>query len=67
MMGSSGKVKNYKSKQGNRTLHGIYYFLAVQQVQISKGSKKPRNPVFYEYYKKKSKKIRQKDKLWYVL
>jgi transposase len=54
--GSGGKTKNYKSKQGNRTLHGIFYFLAVQQVQISKGSsKKPRNPVFYEYYQAKIK------------
>jgi transposase len=56
IMGSGGKTKNYKSKQGNRKLHGIFYFLAVQQVQISKGSsKKPRNPVFYEYYKAKIK------------
>ncbi|WP_026478313.1 IS110 family RNA-guided transposase [Alkaliphilus transvaalensis] len=50
---SGGKGKDQKSKQGNRTLHGIFYFLAVQQVQISKGSKIPRNPVFYEYYQGK--------------
>lgn len=55
IMGSGGKTKNYKSKQGNRTLNGIFYFLAVQQVQISKSSKKPRNPVFYEYYQNKIK------------
>ena len=54
-MGSGGKTRNYKSKQGNRTLHGIFYFMAVQQVQISKGSKIPRNPVFYEYYQAKIK------------
>ena len=43
-------IKN--SKQGNRELYGVFYFLAVQQVQVSrKGT--PRNPVFLEYYKKK--------------
>lgn len=31
----------------------IVYHLAVQHVQVSKGSKTPRNPVFYEYYQKK--------------
>jgi hypothetical protein len=36
-------------------LNGIFYFLAVQQVQISKSSKKPRNPAFYEYYQTKIK------------
>lgn len=50
---SAGKGKEQKSKQGNRTLHGIFYFLAVQQVQVSKGSNIPRNPVFYEYYQRK--------------
>jgi len=60
IMGSGGKMKNYKSKQGNRTLHGIFYFLAVSQVQISKGSKIPRNPVFYEYYHTKLKEGKTK-------
>jgi len=50
---SAGKGKDQKSKQGNRTLHGIFYFLAIQQVQVAKGSGLPRNPVFYEYYKRK--------------
>jgi len=50
---SAGKGKDQKSKQGNRTLHGIFYFLAVQQVQVAKGSGQPRNPSFYDYYKKK--------------
>lgn len=59
-MGSGGKTRNYKSKQGNRTLHGIFYFMAVQQVQISKGSKIPRNPVFYEYYQAKIKEGKTK-------
>lgn len=50
---SAGKGKDKKSKQGNRALYGTIYFLAVQQIQVAKGSKLPRNPVFLEYYKKK--------------
>ncbi|PEF06462.1 IS110 family transposase [Bacillus thuringiensis] len=51
--GSGGKGKTHKSKQGNRALHALFYNLAVQQVQVAKGSKKPRNPVFHAYYQKK--------------
>jgi hypothetical protein len=50
---SAGKGKDQKSKQGNRALHGVFYFLAIQQVQVAKVSAKPRNPVMYEYYQKK--------------
>lgn len=50
---SAGKGTNKKSKQGNRGLHGVFYFLAIQQIQVAKGSKLPRNPVFYEYYQRK--------------
>jgi hypothetical protein len=50
---SAGKGKDKQSKQGNRELYGRIYFLAVQQIQISKGKKTPRNPVFLEYYNKK--------------
>ncbi|CAH1225079.1 IS110 family transposase ISCth6 [Paenibacillus sp. JJ-223] len=50
---SGGKGTNQKSRQGNRILHGLFYNLAVQQVQVSKGSKKPRNPLFYEYFNRK--------------
>jgi transposase len=52
-MGSGGKETIQKSKQGNRELYNIFYNLAVQQIHICKGSKTPRNPVFYEYYQKK--------------
>lgn len=41
-----------KSKQVNRELYGVFYFLAIQQVQVSK-KRTPINPVFLEYYKKK--------------
>ena len=54
--GSGGKGKTHKSKQGNRALHALFYNLAVQQVQVAKGSKMPRNPVFHAYYQKKLKK-----------
>ncbi|WP_061313041.1 IS110 family transposase [Clostridium botulinum] len=49
---SAGKGKDKKSKQGNRGLYGVFYFLAVQQVQVSKKGT-PRNPVFLQYYKRK--------------
>ncbi|HDR7640573.1 Transposase [Bacillus wiedmannii] len=58
--GSGGKGKTYKSKQGNRALHALFYNLAVQQVQVAKGSKMPRNPVFHAYYQKKLKEGKTK-------
>ena len=58
--GSGGKGKEQKSKQGNRALHAIFYNLAVQQVQVAKGSKLPRNPVFYAYYQRKLKEGKTK-------
>lgn len=66
-VGSGGKGKTHKSKQENRALHALFYNLAVQQVQVAKGSKLPRNPVFHVYYQKKLKREKQKDKHWYVL
>lgn len=50
---SAGKGKMQKSKQGNRTLHSTFYFLAIQQVQLAKGSGQPRNPMMYAYYNRK--------------
>ena len=58
--GSGGKGKEQKSKQGNRALHALFYNLAVQQVQVAKGSKLPRNPVFYAYYQSKLKESKTK-------
>ncbi|MED0975209.1 IS110 family transposase, partial [Bacillus paranthracis] len=55
-----GKGKTHKSKQGNRALHALFYNLAVQQVQVAKGSKLPRNPVFHAYYQKKLKEGKTK-------
>ena len=52
-MGSGGKETMKKTKQGNRKLYDTFYNLAVQQVQVCKGSKIPRNPVFYAYYNQK--------------
>lgn len=52
-MGSGGKETMKKTKQGNRKLYDVFYNLAVQQVQVSKGSKIPRNSVFYAYYNQK--------------
>ncbi|HDX9610410.1 TPA: IS110 family transposase [Bacillus toyonensis] len=58
--GSGGKGKTHKSKQGNRALQALFYNLAVQQVQVAKGSKLPRNPVFHAYYQKKLKEGKTK-------
>lgn len=58
--GSGGKGKEQKSKQGNLELHALFYNLAVQQVQVAKGSKLPRNPVFHAYYLRKLKEGKTK-------
>lgn len=50
---SAGKGTDQKSKQGNRVLHGIFYFMAVQQIQLARGSKQPRNAIFHAYYERK--------------
>jgi transposase len=59
LFSSAGKGKEESSKQGNRVLHGIFYFLAVQLVQVSV-SGKPRHPVFYEYFLRKQKEGKNK-------
>ena len=64
--GSGGKGMEQKSKQGNRALHALFYNLAVQQVQVAKGSKLPRNPVFHAYYQRKLKEGKTKGKHWFV-
>jgi transposase len=51
---SGGKGKEQKSIQGNRKLNGVIYFMAMQMVQTSRGSNVPRNPVFYEYFLRKT-------------
>ena len=52
-MSSAGKGTDKRRRQGNRNLNGVLYFLAMQQVQISKKTKMPRNPILYDYYQKK--------------
>lgn len=47
------ELKDAKEAASKSTLHGIFYNLAVQQVQVSKGSKLPRNPAFLAYYERK--------------
>ena len=50
---SAGKGIDKRSRQGNRNLNGVLYFLAMQQIQISKQFKMPRNEILYEYYQRK--------------
>lgn len=49
---SAGKGKDMCPKQGNRRLQSIFYFMAIQMIQIST-SGMPRNKIFREYYLKK--------------
>jgi len=50
---SGGKGKNQKCRLGNRTLHGIFYNLARQQIQVSKGTGAKRNDLFRDYFERK--------------
>ena len=49
---SAGKGKDMCPKQGNRRLQAIFYFLAIQMIQVSTNGT-PRNKVFQEYYLKR--------------
>jgi transposase len=53
LFSSAGKGKEQRSRQGNRRLNAILYFLAIQQVHIHSITKKARNPVFRDYFLKK--------------
>ncbi len=51
---SSNSEKTEKRKEGNRRLQSTIYFLAIQMIQVStKGV--PRNPVFRDYYERRTK------------
>ncbi|GED68500.1 IS110 family transposase [Brevibacillus reuszeri] len=52
-VGSGGKGRNYKSKQGNRVLHELFKSLAIRQLAVTRGKREPRNPYFYSYYEQK--------------
>lgn len=49
---SAGKGKEESSRQGNRQLHGLFYFLAVTMVGVSKTGI-PNHPVFHAYFLRK--------------
>lgn len=49
---SARKGKDVCPKQGNRRLQAIFYFMAIQMIQISTNGT-PRNKVFHEYYLKR--------------
>jgi len=52
-MSSGGTGKERNQRQGNRALYKILWGLAVRQVQTARTSKKPLNPLFHAYYKKR--------------
>lgn len=49
---SAGKGRDESNKQGNRELHGLFYFLAVTMVCVTTAGK-PNNPIFYAYFLRK--------------
>jgi len=49
---SAGKGKEQSSRQGNRQLHGLFYFLTVTMVSVPK-SGIPNHPVFHRYFMRK--------------
>jgi len=49
---SAGKGKEQSSRQGNRQLHGLFYFLAVTMVSVPKNGT-PNHPVFHSNYMRK--------------
>lgn len=49
---SSGKGKDMCPKQGKRRLQAIFYFMAIQMIQVSTNGT-PRNKVFRKYYLKR--------------
>jgi transposase len=56
---SAGKGKDQAPKQGNRKLQGIFFFLAIQMIVVSKNGK-PRSKAFYQYYLKKQEEGKSK-------
>ncbi|MGE7274892.1 IS110 family transposase [Brevibacillus panacihumi] len=50
---SGNKQKAHKSKLGNRSLYDIFYNLAIRQIGVSRGEKKPNHPLFHAYYERK--------------
>lgn len=49
---SANKGKEQSNRQGNRQLHGLFYFLAVTMVSVPK-SGFPNHPVFHSYFMRK--------------
>jgi hypothetical protein len=50
---SSGNARDVSTRQGNRMLNGVFYFMAVTVISVQPGSKKPYQPIFREYFLRK--------------
>ena len=50
---SAGKGKDISSKQGNRFLNGVFYFMAVSMVAVKPKTKEPYQPIFRAYFERK--------------
>ncbi len=60
--GGEENLKYRKNKLGNRALHDLFYDLAIRQIGVARGTKKPNNPVFFQYYERKMKEDRKTQK-----
>lgn len=65
---SSGKKERQtRNRYGNRRLNYAFYMLALNHIQLDKNGK-PRNPVMYQYYRKKQREGRNgKQAMVYVM
>ena len=59
---SAGKGEDHASKQGNRRLQSIFYFLAIQMIQVTKNGT-PRNAVFREYFIRRTQNGKNKQQV----
>ena len=59
---SAGKGEDRASKQGNRRLQSIFYFLAIQMIQVTKNGT-PRNAVFREYFIRRTQNGKNKQQV----
>lgn len=59
---SAGKGENHASRQGNKRLQSIFYFLAIQMIQVSVNGK-PRNVLFREYFLRRTQNGKNKQQV----
>jgi len=59
---SASKGEDHASRQGNKRLQAIFYFLAIQMIQISVNGK-PRKVLFCEYFLRRTQNGKNKQQV----